>query len=56
MSIGKYQVVLDDGQFFYVTADGRYAALARAKALVADCEIHYRGEVQNGNDKLEKAP
>jgi hypothetical protein len=40
-----YQVVLDDGQFFYVIAPDRKAAYEEAVALVQDCEIHDRGEV-----------
>jgi hypothetical protein len=44
----KYQVVLDDGQFFYVTAPYRLAALDKAIELVMDCELHDRGEVTDG--------
>lgn len=40
----RYQIVLDDGQFFYVTAGDRREALENAIALVENCEVHDRGE------------
>jgi hypothetical protein len=43
--MGNYQIVLDTGEFFYVTAESKLDALLIAKQLVEDCEIHYRGEV-----------
>lgn len=41
----RYQIVLDDGQFFYVTAGDRREALESAIELVGRCEVHKREEV-----------
>lgn len=44
----KYQVVLDDGQFFYVESTSTREAMMEAIELVNNAEVHDRGEVEDG--------
>jgi hypothetical protein len=45
--VNRYQIVLDDGQFFYVTAFDCRAAFEEAVNLVEACEIHDRGSLDD---------